>query len=380
MPQMNRRIWFPFSILALLLLGAGFLRFHRGRAHRAKGNQASIFSSSIGSSRGLVGDAEGNLYLNEPNENRILKISSDRQVAVFAGDGQGGYSGDGGPADQARLASPTGIAVDPVGNLFIADTGNNAIRRVDAKTAIITTIPGNYFQGEWIGEVAKYSGESSGTYPPISIAVDGEGNLYLGVSHAGGIKRIDPVNQNVTSLVGPGLNGDPSAPVAILGPYWMAVDRHGTLFFSDPDRNLVSQVNFPGKDVHRIAGGGLCDFGGDGGSAVGALLCFPEALVVNNDQKLFFLDAGNNRVRQIDLTTGIIFTVAGNGQTGYQGDNGLGVSASFNTPTGLAVDGEGNLYIADTGNKCIRRLDAKSGILTTWASDRDLQLSIDQQK
>src|SRR6185437_564642 len=160
------------------------------------------------------------------------------------------------------------------------------------------------------------------------------------------------------------LPGNPSAPEPSAGPFWIAVDEQGSLLFSDPSRNAVSLVNIPDNDPHVIAGSALCGFAGDGGPAIGALLCFPEALAVSKDEKLFIADTGNNRIRQVDLRTDIITTVAGDGQPSYAGDGGPAVSGHLNGPMGIALDNAGDLYIADTGNSCVRRLDAKTGRIT----------------
>jgi sugar lactone lactonase YvrE len=375
---MSRRRWSILAILAFLFIGATLVLVHNQReATRGNslGSTADISSSILASPGALAADSNGNIYVNEQKQNRILKISASRYVTIVAGSGRRGFSGDGGPADQASLASPTSIALDSAGNLFIADTGNSRIRRIDAKTHTITTVPGNSFQHEWNTRIAKYTATSPGTYPPISIAVDGDENLYIGGVDGVGILRVDPVSHSSTVIVGVGLPGYPVAPYPSARPSWLAVDEHGTLLFSDPYRNAVSLINTPGNDVHRVAGGAVCGFAGDGGPAIGALLCFPKALAVSRDKKLFISDTGNNRIRQVDLSTGIITTAAGNGQIGDAGDGGPAINASLNNPMGIAVDGKGNLYIADTGNNCIRRLDTRTGLIASWATARDLELA-----
>ena len=376
---MSRRLWPLPIILALLLIGMVLIHNHNNKWEATSGNSpdstAESYSSILASPGALAADSNGNIYVDEQQQNRILKTSASRRVTAVAGNGRRGFSGDGGPADQASMASPTSIALDSAGNLFIADTGNSRIRRVDAKTHIITTVPGNSFQDEWNTRIAKYTATSPGTYPPISIAVDGDENLYIGGVDGVGILRVDPITHSSTVIVGTGFPGYPLAPNPSARPSWLAVDERGTLLFSDPYRNAVSLVNAPENDVHRVAGSAVCGFAGDGGPAIGALLCFPKAIALSRNNKLFISDTGNNRIRQVDLSTGIITTVAGNGQVGYAGDGGLATNASLNVPMGIAADGEGDLYIADTGNNCIRRVDAKSGVITTWATARNLKLT-----
>lgn len=374
---MSRRLWPLLIILVLLFIGVVLIHSHYNKREASLGNSPTagdISSSMLVSPGALAADGNGNIYVDEQKQNRILKISPSRHVTIIAGNGRRGLSGDGGPADQASLASPTSIVLDSAGDIFIADTGNSRIRRVDAKTHTITTVPGNSFQKEWNTRIAKYTATSPGTYPPISIAVDGDENLYIGAVDGVGIIRVDPITHSSTVIVGAGLPGYPLAPNPSARLSWLAVDERGTLFFSSPYLNSVSLVNIPENDVHRIAGGAVCGFAGDGGPAVGSLMCFPKALALSKDKKLFISDTGNNRIRQVDLSTGIITTVAGNGQTGDAGDGGPAVNASLNDPMGITADAKGNLYIADTGNNCIRRVDSRTGVITAWATSGNLKL------
>lgn len=262
------------------------------------------------------------------------------------------------------------ISLDPSGNLFIVDTGNNRIRRVDAKTHVITTVAGNGVLGGLVDKGAT----ATGLYQPVSVAVDGNENLYIGGSHFVSVARVDAITRIITKVVGAGLPGDPMAEVPAPGPFWLAVDERGSIWFSDPNQSTVSRVKVD-ESPHTFAGGAVCGFGGDGGPANGALLCFPEGLSVRN-QELYIADTGNNRIRKVDLRTGIITTVAGTGEPGYAGDGGPAVNANLNGPMGVTVDGLGNLYIADTGNNCIRRLDAQTGVVTTWVTARQLDRSV----
>lgn len=319
---------------------------------------------------GIALDGNGNLYVAVQKQNRILRISTNRRVTVAAGSGRIGFSGDGGPAVQACLDSPVSIALDRNGNLFVADTGNNRIRRVDARTKVISTVAGNGVRGGGVNEIAT----SAGLYEPISIAVDKDDNLYIGGTTPGPIRRVDAITHIVTMVIGAGLPGYTLATSPATGPFWVAVDENGTLLFSDPNRNVVSQFSALENKSHIVAGSAICGFAGDGGPANGALLCFPEALSVTKNRLLFIADTANNRIRQVDLNTGIITTVAGNGQPGYAGDGGPAINASLNGPMGIATDEQGNIYIADTGNNCIRRISSQTGTITTFASGDDFDV------
>ena len=262
-----------------------------------------------------------------------------------------------------------GIALDSDRNLFIADTANNRIRRVDAKTGKITTVAGNGKMGGGTGGQAT----SSGIYEPVSVAVDRDGNLYIGGTTSIGIRRVDAISGIVSKALGADLPGTPLSAEPATGPYWVAIGMGGGVFFSDPSRNTASWLDASTGETHPVAGSAQCGFSGDDSSTTGSLLCFPEGLALSNDKQLYIADTGNNRIRRVDLETGVVTTVAGNGQADDSGDRGKAIQASLNGPMAVAVDGKGNLYIADTGNDCIRRVDADSGIITTWITGRDLR-------
>ena len=359
----NRRLLSILGVLVFLFILVSFLHWRR------KQSAARVHSAAFAFPTGVVADNNGNIYVVASKQNRVLKISAERHVTVAAGNGSMGFSGDGGPADQARLALPTSIALDPAGNLFIADTGNKRIRRVDAKTHTISSVAGDRSRGDRVGAGPA----PRGLYQVLSVAVDDDENLYMSGAGSLGIRRMDAITHISTRVIGAALPGDSSAAVPAAGPFWVAVDGRGAVLFSDPTRNTVSRVDVPENSAYIIAGGGVCGFAGDGGPSTAASLCFPEAIAVSRDNKLFIADTGNNRIRQVDLRTGIITTAAGNGQPGYAGDGGPAVNASLNGPMGMAVDNAGDLYIADTGNNCIRRMDARTETITTWATTRDLE-------
>jgi sugar lactone lactonase YvrE len=365
---MSRRWLAIGGVLALVLIVIAFFLWRSKERVRATGEWAARGRSPAFPTAVIV-DSKGNLFVAAEKQNRILQISPARRVSIVAGNGSPGFGGDGGPAPQAILDGPVSIALDPAGNLFIADSNNNRIRRVDANTGIITTVAGDGsdFMHGGVGKAAT----ATGVYEPVSVAIDRDENIYIGEGMPIGIRRVDSLT-NVVGKVITGLPGDQSASLAAPGPVWVAVGEHGTLFYSEPSRHRVSQVNLPEGDVQYIAGSEVCQFGGDGGPASGAVLCYPEALSVSGDRGLYIADTGNNRIRRVDLSGGTITTVAGNGKGGYSGDGGPAVNASLRGPMGTTVDAKGNLYIADTGNNCIRKVDAGTGMISTWVTSRDL--------
>jgi sugar lactone lactonase YvrE len=349
----------------VLLVASGVWVYRTQRKATAAGQPGSVAFPV-----GLAEDNKGNLYVAARKQNRILRISTDREVNVFAGNGNRAFSGDGGPATQASLSLPMGVAVNSTGDLLIADTGNNRIRRVEAKDNTITTAAGN--GSLWHGR-SKLATATT-LYEPVSVAVDGDDNIYTGSSGGSPVMRLDAITQEITKVMGADLPGDPLASSPASGPFWVTAAEHGALFVADPTRNSVAEITGPGN-LRTIAGGPVCGFSGDGGPASGALLCFPESVAVSGN-RLFIADTANNRIRSLDLHSGVVTTVAGNGQAGYTGDGGPAVQASLNGPMGILANKKGDLFIADTGNDCIRHLDAETGVITTWVTARELEIAV----
>jgi trimeric autotransporter adhesin len=353
---MNRR-W-PWLLGGLVLLIAAGLWIYRTKPKSTAEQAPTGAAFPVG----LAEDSNGNLYVAARKQNRILKISPGREVTVFAGNGNRAFSGDGGPATQASLSLPMGVAVNSAGDVFIADTSNNRIRRVDAKNDLITTVAGN--GSLWHGHSKVPT--ATVLYEPISVAVDADDNIYTGSSGGSPVMRIDAITQEITKVMGADLPGDSLASSPAAGPFWVATGGHGSLFVADPSRNSVAEITGPGT-LRTIAGGPVCGFAGDGGPSSGALLCFPESIAVNGN-KLYIADTANNRIRSLDLNSGTITTVAGTGQAGYSGDGGAATQASLNGPMGVLVTKKGDLMIADTGNDAIRHVAADTGVITTWVN------------
>jgi gliding motility-associated-like protein len=249
-------------------------------------------------------DPIGNLYISEYSGNRIRKISTDGKISTVAGTGVEGYSGDNGPATAARLARPNGIFVDGSNNIYIADTYNSALRKIDAATGVITTIAGN--------GSTMYSGDgglavNAGVPYPKSVAVDEDGNVYL-----------LEVNNGITSRL----------------------------------RKIDAVTGI----ITTIAGSNVYGYSGDGGPAINATLFDPVAVEVDNRGNIYVLEYDAPRLRKIDGATGIISTIAGNGVNAFSGDGGLATLASMNSPGGMGRGFNGAIYIADQQNQRIRKL------------------------
>jgi sugar lactone lactonase YvrE len=289
-------------------------------------------------------------------------------ITTVAGNGKIGYAGDGGPAVEAEFNAPTGLAVDGEGNLFITDTDNHRVRKVGVN-GIVTTVAGSGPVGSGKGGFSGDNGPATDARfsNPYGLAVDGEGNLFIGDVGNSRIRKIG-VNGVVTTVAGNGKfaysgDGGPAILASINGPASLAAGTMGDLFFADAFNTRVRKVSSDGT-ISTVAGGGKpLDGLGDGGPATQARLKLPTSIALDAMGNLFIADFGNNRVRKVD-TKGIITTLAGTGEEGFSGDGGPATEARFNRANRLAVDPAGNLFISDTLNFRVRKV-SPSGIVTT---------------
>ena len=279
-------------------------------------------------------------------------------IATFAGTGTAGFAGDSGTAVQARLANPTGVAVDGAGNLYIADSHNDRIRRVDPSGTIVTFAGG----GDALGDGGPALDAQLDF--PADLAVDGAGNVYIADALNRRIRRVDPSGTIVTFAGGGNAFGDggPALDAQLDYPAGVAVDGAGNVYIADVGSNRIRRVD-PSGTIATVAGTGERGFAGDGGMAVEALLANPTDVAVDEAGNLYIADAYNGRIRRVDIS-GAIATIAGTGERGFAGDGGAAVEAQLADPLGIAVDGAGNLYIADAYNYRIRRVDPSGTIAT----------------
>jgi len=306
---------------------------------------------------GVAVDPAGNVYIADSGTSRIRKVSNG-VIATVAGNGTFGFSGDNGPATSAQLNGPSGVAVDSGGNLYIADVGNSRIRKVS--NGVITTVAGGGMQSGDSGPAT--SAEMSG---PAGVAVDSAGNLYIADTLDNRIRKVS--NGVISTVAGngtPGFSGDNGLATSaeLNGPVGVAVDSAGNLYIADSGNYRVRKVS--GGVITTVAGSGGPGYPlvGDNGPAVHAQLN-PVGVAVDSGGNLYIADVGNDRIRKV--SNGVITTVAGTGATGFSGDDGPATSAHLDEPWGVAVDATGNLYIADTDNSCIRKVSNR--VITTVA-------------
>jgi len=320
---------------------------------------------------GLAVDRAGDLYVADTGNNRIERVDASGVVTTVAGDGVQGDSGDGGEATSAQLINPGGVAVDGLGNVFIADTANHQIRRVDATTGVITSVAGSGSSG--FGGDDGPARDATLDYV-TSIVLDGPGNLYLADGGANCIRRIDAATGIITTVAGVGRlagfsgDGGPATGALLSGPSSVAVDAAGNLMIADLFNQRIRRVDAATGIIATIAGNGTSGPAGDGGAAIDAQLDLPFGIAADGAGNVFIADGNNNRIRKVDAG-GTITTVAGDGVAGGGGDGGAATSAQLSSPFGVAVDRDGNLYIADVKNSRIREVMAASGIIATVAGN-----------
>ena len=297
-------------------------------------------------------------------------VSAIQMITTVAGTGVAGYTGDNGLATAATIRNPYGVAVDSAGNLYIADTVNNVIRRVDKLTGIITTVAGN--------GTAAFSGDNGAATAatlntPSGLTFDSTGNLYIADSGNNRVRRVDKLTGSISTFAGNGtaaFGGDNGAATSakLWNPKSLAFDGTGNLYIADSSNSVIRRVD-PSGIISTFAGtSGSFGYGGDGGlaTAVGAMLSSPQGVACDTADNLYIADGviSEYRIRRVDKTTQIITTVVGTGVAGYSGDGAAATAARIRMVSGLAFDSTGNLYFVDRDNHAIRRVDP-SGIIST---------------
>jgi sugar lactone lactonase YvrE len=314
----------------------------------------------------IVFDTAGNLYLADAANHVIHKVDTSGLITTFAGSGIQGFSGDNGPATAAQLDSPQGLAVDRANNLYIADTHNHRIRRVDAVTGLIITFAGTGIPG--------FSGDSAPAARarldlPIALAVDTQNNLYLADTGNHRIRCILAATGDIITLAGngtQGFSGDNGLATAasIDSPTGLAVDAADNLYLADTHNHRIRRIAAATGLITTFTGTGIQGFSGDNGPAPSSTLALPHGITLDAANDLYFADTENHRIRRVDATTGLITTVAGTGTQGFSGDSGLATAASLDTPLSTALSPASLLTLADTGNQRIRQRNAQAALQT----------------
>jgi DNA-binding beta-propeller fold protein YncE len=298
---------------------------------------------------------------------------ADWIITTAVGTGEKGFAGDGGPAAAALLNGPFDVAFDAAGNLYFSDTFNNRIRRVDARSGVITTIAGNGEEG--------FAGDGgpaieAALNQPYGIAIDRAGNLYIADRLNRRVRRIDAASGVITTLAGTGEaayggDGGPAARAGLAEPNGLAFDlAERLLYITDVADNRVRVVDLAAGTIATFAGTGAAEHSGDGGRASDAGTFGARAVKIGADGTVYILERQGSSLRAVDPRTVIITTIAGTTARGYAGDGGPALAAVFDAPKEMAIDRDGSLLIVDTENHAIRRIDHRTGIVSNVAGGR----------
>ena len=310
---------------------------------------------------GSIGGTERTIVKTIPPQNKPFII------VAFAGTGTQGWSGNNGPALNSRLNRPRGIHKNSAGNVYIADRSNHQIRYVDAVSDNIYAVAG-------VGTVSGYNCNNCNPLTarldsPQGVFIDGSGNVYIADTSNHIVRKVI-AGGNIVNVAGTpgtqGSSGDGGAATSarLRSPGDVALDNAGNIYIADTGNCKIRKVDAVTSFISTYAGTGTCGYNGNGGSATSTRLNSPRQLAFDSAGNLYVADTSNNRIRKIDKITGIVTTVAGGGAGG---DGGLAVNAQLNAPEGIAVNQFGTLYIADSSNNRIRKVDAATGIISAHA-------------
>lgn len=295
--------------------------------------------------------SKGDVYIAD-GLNQRARLLSGGNVTTIAGNGSSGFSGDNGPATSAELNDPLGIAVDSSGNVFIADTANNVVRKVSSGT--ITTYAGNNSYPAGPVPTGDFGAATNASMnAPVGLALDSAGNLYICDANNHAVRKVTASTGIITTVVGT----TSITANALNHPAGIALDAAGNIYIADSGVSKIYKYTLTTGKITTVAGiGGASGFSGDGGLATFAKLGDPQGVALDAAGNIYIADTVNNRIRKV-TTDGIISTIAGSGrQPGYSGDGGPATSAQLYGPGGLFVDPSGNIYVADTHNSVIRLL------------------------
>lgn len=330
------------------------------------GDNGPAVAAELANPFAIAIDAAGNMYIADRGNNRIRKISTSGIISTVAGTGTGGYNGDNIPATTAQLYDPTGVATDGAGNVYVADKANNRIRKID-NAGIISTVAGNGV-GMFSGDGGIATNASLNT--PRGIATDATGNLFIADQANQCVRKVN-TSGIITTVAGNTINGysgdgGPATAASFRNPYAVAVDAAGNLYIADVDNARIRKVSAAGM-TSTVAGNGTNGYNGDWVQATNATLYEPTGIAIDNYGTLYIADAWNHRIRAVS-NTGIISTVAGSGVAGFSGDGASAMSAQLNNPYGIAVSG-GYIYVADNTNNRIRSVTLPTSTKTLLTSD-----------
>ncbi|MFN0123741.1 MAG: HYR domain-containing protein [Blastocatellia bacterium] len=326
------------------------------------GDNGPATAASLRQISALARDTQGNLYIADIASRVVRRVNPQGTITTYAGSGLNGNSGDGRNPLQALFGMPSGVAVDGQGNLYIADMTYNRVRRISPGGAII------HYAGDSNG-VAGSSGDLGNASQaklrqPRGLAVDAAGNLYIADAGNHLIRRVDAVTRIITTYAGNGVSGysgdgQPARQGSLFNPYALAIDGAGNLLIADSANHRIRQVDAASQFMSTVAGNGLATFGGDDGNAIAAQLHMPTGVAVDAQGNFYIADQNNHRIRRVNRSTGKIRTIAGTGLPGFGGDGGPALLGQVSGPIAILVNAAGTeLCIGDLNNQRVRKLAA----------------------
>ena len=338
------------------------------------GDSSAATGAEIYGPAGIAIDGQGNKYFADQANNRVRKILPTGIILTIAGTGTAGYSGDSSLATSAKLNGPVGVAVDTAGNVYIVDKGNNRIRKVD-NTGMITTIAGTGVAGFYGDNGPATAAKLSS---PSGIAVDNKGNIYIADRTNIRVRKINSAGI-ITTFAGSGYygyNGDnyPSASLAGLSfVSAVAVDKIGNVYIADKSDNRIRKVDTFNK-IHTIAGDNSSGFHTDGLAATNTSFYGPNGLAVDSLGNVYVSDELNYRIRRIDFNDQTVETIVGTGVSGYNGDSASGKVTQLGDCKGIAVDNAGNLYFSDWSNNRVMHVTSTVAVKQVHTDISDVSI------
>jgi sugar lactone lactonase YvrE len=351
---MRRIVLLLAVLLPPVLLAQGIITTVAGSDWLFPADGRNALSAPLGVISQIATGPDGSLYIADPDNEMVFRIGKDGILHVVAGTGEAGNSGNNGPATRAMLDRPSSVAVDSAGNVYIADTDNSQIRKVDAK-GIISLYAGT---GDYDSFGEKIPATLAKFRTPYSISVDPSGNLYIADAASHTVRRIDPATGLITTVAGtggPGFSGDngPAASAVLAYPYGVFADVKGQVWIADTGNHRIRRVGTDGI-IRTIVGTSQTYPIQDGLKADQSAISAPVSVAVDGTGVIYIADGDNDvRVRKVGLD-GILTTLAGTGDRGFSGDGGPAAKAQLNEPAGLAIDGNGNVYVSDNLNRRVR--------------------------
>jgi uncharacterized protein (TIGR03437 family) len=328
------------------------------------GDGAPAVNASLNQPRGMAIDAAGNVYIADPGNARVRVVNASGIISTYAGNGISAFSGDGGQASAASVSDVNSVALDAEGNLYVADSTNRLIRKI-APGGVISTIAGTAGVQGYSGDGGPATKATLGR--PVAVVVDAGGNVDYVDSVNQVIRRITPAGI-ISTIAGNSAgnfsgDGGLATSASLNFPLGMALGSGGTIYIADAENNRIRMIN-AGGIITTIAGNGVGTFSGDGALAINASLNIPSDVALDGAGNLYVADSGNNRIREVNLATGVISTIAGTANNGFSGDGGLAASAMLNHPWSVTVSSSGNIYVGDMSNMRVREiLPATTGLI-----------------